>query len=119
MIIPMRTTNNKTIFIEVDGPEDNSSTVHAQGLVDGLEDIKSPMMAADICQTIEDFTGEVFSKLKSLSDTTTISFGVAVSSEMGIPIIAKGKAEANVSVSLTWETAETKSDYPPQVKGEI
>lgn len=96
--------NNQPILFEV---EDRHIPVEAdaQGELEGADAVIT--RAGDLGTFINDACVQLYNSVKEAASAikpsqVELSFGVTLGGEAGIPFVAKGSAQANVCITLTW-----------------
>jgi hypothetical protein len=98
--------DGSTIYIQYD--EGESDELRAAGFIEDIaertEKIKEMMVS-----TIRGYSSIVLNAVREgMADITapesvTLEFGLQIGGEMGVPLITKGTAQANVKVTVTWD----------------
>ncbi len=100
--------NSQPILVEVEDrhiplvPVDEGQL---EGLTETIERV------TDLGSFIRNACTQLYSSVKEAADAIKpaeieMTFGVKLGGEAGIPFVAKGTAEANVAVTLTWKPGE-------------
>jgi hypothetical protein len=104
--------NNQPILFEV---EDRHIPVEAgaEGQLQGADNLIE--RASDLGTFINNACVQLYSSVKQAASTikpdqVELSFGVTLGGEAGVPFVAKGSAEANVSITLTWNPGNGSGD---------
>jgi hypothetical protein len=103
--------NGQPIRFEV---EDRNISVPAepQGEFEGADAIIA--RAGDLGTFINDACVQLYNSVKEAASAVKpsqveLSFGVTLGGEAGVPFVAKGSAQANVSITLTWNPDSSSS----------
>jgi hypothetical protein len=96
-LIPVKLGNGTEILVE------SSVTVP-----DGTDSADLPSLKR-VGDAIEGVAQDLMGAIKKAEpDTATVALGFEVSGEAGLPVLAKGKATANVTVTLEWAQDKPK-----------
>ena len=100
--------NNQPILFEV---EDRQIPVVPidEGQLEGVTDQIERL--TDLGSFIHNACIQFYNSVKDASeavkpDEIELTFGVTLGGEAGVPFVAKGTAEANVAITLTWKPGE-------------
>jgi NTP-dependent ternary system trypsin peptidase co-occuring protein len=104
--------NNQTILFEVEDRHIPTET-EAQGQLEGTDAIIT--RASDLGTFIKDACVQLYTSVAEATSAikpsqVELSFGVTLGGEAGIPFVAKGSAQANVSITLTWNPGRGSED---------
>jgi hypothetical protein len=110
--IPLSDVDGSYIVAEVD-PVDLTGTQYVAD--DGGGRVtKAAGTLTEAFSTVQPAIEMIVSRLQSVSpDEIKVDFGLKIGGEAGI-IWAKGTAEANISISVTWRPGETRRRGEPQ-----
>ena len=107
--IVVRTKDGRQIVIETDAeapilhqpaaPALGGQAVGGeQKLIDRLADAGDTI--ADVCRTLQQQVTSALGELKP--DELTLTFGITLAGELGIPLVSKGSAEGTFEVEAKW-----------------
>jgi hypothetical protein len=96
-IIPIQLSNGESILVE-------ATLTAPEGVDEGFGAPKIPSMK-DIAAATESIGTDLLSALQKLEPSKgSIELGFQVSGSAGIPLLTQGTAQANVKVTLEWDT---------------
>jgi hypothetical protein len=94
--------DDQTIYFEVDPTvtveEPEEGFIGAEDLVQKIDQITSTIL--QVCRSVHE---KAYSKLEAAKPKDfEIEFGVTLAGEVGIPLVSKGSAEAQIKITARW-----------------
>jgi hypothetical protein len=104
LAVPLSADNHDTVIFQVDSSEIPDSQVLAADAGEGAIDTAKRTLEAAL-HDLKPSLAMIKTAFGDLSpDETSVDFGLSVSGEYGM-VIAKGTAEVNFAVHMTWKRA--------------
>jgi hypothetical protein len=107
--------DGQTILVEVEdidlqlpAPAEGETLALGDGVVEKVADLRDQITSTCVA---------VYQSMRSASaavkpDEVSVEFGVKLGGEAGVPFVAKGTAEASLSITLTWKPNGTALPAP-------
>jgi DNA-directed RNA polymerase specialized sigma24 family protein len=104
LAVPLGDDSDDVVVFQVDRQEVPSGLVLASDDTSKMSD-RARVTLEDALTNLKPSLRKVVEMLKDLSpDETTVDFGLSIGGEYGM-VIAKGTAEVNFAVHMTWKSA--------------
>lgn len=109
--------NGSEIYIQYDVEE--STELQAVGAPDPIGDIakRTEQFKQSLVATINGYSQILLDGVQQGANgltnpnKVTLEFGLQMAGETGIPLVAKGTAQANVKVTIEWNLSNSKQNY--------